>query len=226
LRDGGNRGILHATASNGEISMSILRVAAALCAAFASTALMAQSDQPSGRSTTVAYKCVNADGSVVYSESPCSADPKKVQTIDTSNALRAGSGGHIDEIAEGVATSDCRTKAYESTHNGMDAKVSESNTHIADYRKRQEELQQQAGYLAEAELRRQAEELDAAIARESEFQQKEAVNVELAYQDALKACDLSRGASDGAAPLRASTPPPPALEAPAPAPAPADNGGG
>lgn len=206
--------------------MTLLRTAAALAAMLASGCLMAQSE-PAPRNKAIVYKCVNSDGSVVYSESACSADPTKVQTIDTTGALRAGSGGHQDEIAQSVADSDCRSKAFESTRGGMDAKIAESNAHIADYRKRQEELQAQAGYIAEAELRRQADELDAAIARESEYQQKETSNVELAYQQALIACD-QKGVDTPPPPAR-TTPPPPAEIPPAEPivepPPPANDGG-
>jgi hypothetical protein len=40
-------------------------------------------------------------------------------------------------------------------------------------------------------MRKAIDDLDEAIARESEFQQKEAANSDKAYQDALHACDVA-----------------------------------
>ena len=185
----------------------------------------AQTDAPAADAarpaTTVAYKCTNADGSVIYSEQPCSQDPKKVQTIDTSSALRTGSGGYQDEIASSVADNDCREQAYKSAHAG-EAQVAESNRHIADYEQRRQALQTQAAAYttdnnatAAAPDNSQAiAEIDAAIAKEREFQHKAAANDEAAYQAALRRCDEQ---------LRQSAPKP----APAqPAPASDQNGGG
>ena len=128
--------------------------------------------QTGGNNTTV-YKCKNADGSVVYSHEPCSSDPKKMETLDTAGALRTGSGGHQNEIA---------------------ASVAESNQHIADYRQQREALQSDVNYAgasADPAMRKSVDDLDAAIARESEFQQKEQANSEQAYHDALHACDAA-----------------------------------
>lgn len=173
--------------------MAVLRAFAMFAAVAASATALAQPSEPAPRNNAIVYKCVNAaDGSVVYSDSACSADPKKVQTIDTSGALRTGSGGHQDDIAASVADSDCRSKAFETTHAGYDAKMAESNAHIAEYRKRGETLRAQmniGGAAVDQSLRQQLDELDAAIAKESEFQQTEASNTTAAYDNALKACD-------------------------------------
>jgi hypothetical protein len=200
--------------------MAVLRVLALAAICMCGSAL-AQSGPPP-RNNAIVYKCVNPDGTVVYSQDACSTDPKKMQILDTSGALRTGSGGSQDEISASVADSDCRSNAYASTHAGSEAKVAESNKHIADYRQRREELQSQINYAGDAAdpaSRKAVDELDSAIAQESEFQQKEVANVEQAYQDALKACDLLKGrGTDNAAPKPAPAPAP-ASEEPAPAPA-------
>ena len=168
--------------------------------------------------TTVAYKCVNADGSVVFSESPCSTDPHKVSTIDTSSALHTGSGGHQDEIAASVADSDCRDRAYSSTHGDAD-KVAESNRHISEYEQRRQDLQQPQ--YATSDNTAALAELDSAVAREREYQEKAAANNEAAYQAALRACDEQSRAAE---PPPAASPTPPAQ--PAPQPPPQDQDGG
>jgi hypothetical protein len=170
--------------------MAILRMLVpALLMAGAATVALAQTG---GNNTTV-YKCKNADGSVVYSHDPCSSDPKQMETLDTAGALRTGSGGHQNEIAASVADSDCRDKAYKSTHTSAE-KIAESNQHIAEYRQQREALQSDvnyAGAAADPAMRKSVDDLDAAIARESEFQQKEQANSEQAYRDALHACDAA-----------------------------------
>lgn len=174
----------------------------------ASGAAIAQSgDAPPRRNTAIAYKCVNADGSVTYSQDPCSSDPKKVQTVDTSRALRTGSGGSQAEIADSVADSDCRARAYNTTHGESD-RIAESNRHIADYRQQRQALESQVSYYGgvDPQTTRSMDELDAAIARESEFQRKEQSSSEQNYQSALKACD---DAAQAQATARNTPPAPP-----------------
>jgi hypothetical protein len=154
---------------------------------------LAQTNEPPTRNNAIVYKCTNADGSVIYAQEPCSSDPKKMQTLDTSGALRTGSGGHQNEIADSVADSDCRDTAYNSSRVSAD-RITVSNEHIATYRQQLEVLQSDANYgggTADPAMRKAIDDLDGAIARESEFQQKEAANSDKAYQDALHACDVA-----------------------------------
>ena len=162
-----------------------------LLAILAAGPLFAQTSDPAPRSNTQVYKCKNDDGSVTYSENECSKDPKKMEIVDTHNALRTGSGGHQAEISASVADSDCRDNAYRSTHPDTDTALTESNKHIASYQQRQRDLQAQAAVYAsgDGDGRKAIDDLDVAIARESEYQQKELANRETAYQNALKACD-------------------------------------
>lgn len=46
------------------------------------------------------YKCKDESGTVVYSQRPCASDPAQVQTVDTSGALKTGSGGSVAEQSE------------------------------------------------------------------------------------------------------------------------------
>ena len=169
----------------------------------------AQTDAPRPRNNAIAYKCTNADGSVIYSQEPCSGDPKKVQTIDTSGALRTGSGGHQDEIAAGVADSDCRDKAYKSTHVSPE-RIDESNQHIAEYRQRRQNIEAMAANYGspDPQTAKALDELDAAIAKESEFQQKEQGTSEQNFQTALRGCDEAQRTA-AAKPAPPAAPPPP-----------------
>jgi hypothetical protein len=160
-----------------------------LAASMAGSASIASAQ--TGGSNAHVYKCKGADGSVVYSRDPCSSDAKKMETLDTTGALRTGSGGHQDEIAASVADSDCRGNAYKSTHLSAE-KIAESNQHIAEYRKRREAVQSDVNYVGgttDPKVRKAIDDMDAAIARESEFQQKNQANAEQAYREALKVCD-------------------------------------
>ena len=173
--------------------MTILRILITAAVMACSTALAQTNESPPPRNSAIVYKCINDDGSVIYAQDPCSSDPKKMQTLDTAGALRTGSGGHQDEIDASVADSDCRESAYKDTRVSAD-RIAQSNDHIADYRQRREALQSNANYgggTADDQMRKVIDDLDAAIARESEFQQKEATNSDKAYQDALRACDLA-----------------------------------
>jgi hypothetical protein len=172
-----------------------------LAAIAGSVPALAQTDSepapgPAPRNNAIVYKCVNADGSVVYSGTPCSNDPKKVETIDTSPALRTGSGGHQNEIAASVADSDCRSGAYRITHGNSD-RIDASNRQIAEYRQRQHDLEGRMVHATDGspdlvpdpEAAKASADLDAAIAHEVEFQQKERDSLEAEYQKALKVCD-------------------------------------
>lgn len=156
----------------------------------------AQTDAPASRNNAIVYKCTDAAGNVAYSQNPCSTDPKKMQTIDTSAALRTGSGGNQSEISAGVADKGCRERAYQSTHTAS-VDVSASNEHIARYQQRQHDLQARAAYATsgdaraayEASNQKEIAELDAAIAKERAYQENGAKGDEAAYQKALKNCD-------------------------------------
>jgi hypothetical protein len=46
------------------------------------------------------YKCVDDRGTTVFSQRPCAEDPAKVETVDTSRALKTGTGGAVAEQSE------------------------------------------------------------------------------------------------------------------------------
>ena len=139
------------------------------------------------------------------------------------------------EIAASVADNDCRDRAYTSTHD--DTRVAESNRHIAEYEQRRQDLQSQPAYAGganaagddnaageeanadtaaapAADNSQALAEIDAAIAKEREFQAKAEQGSDAAYQAALRACDEQ---------LQRASQPPPAEPPPA---APQDDGGG
>lgn len=186
--------------------MTAVRIAMFTLLAVATPAL-AQTPKPaaSTASGTVVYKCTNPDGSVIYSQTPCSSDPSKVQTLDTAPALRTGSGGYQAEISAGVADSDCRDQAYKSTHADA-AQIAESKRHVSDYQQRRQ-LMTQPGYAdpGAPDNAKALADLDAAIAAEHQYQDKITAGNEAAYQDALRRCDEAlRKSTQPAAP---ATPP-------------------
>lgn len=158
---------------------------------------LAQADEPAPRRNTTVYKCTGADGSVVYADAPCSADPHKVQEIDTSSALRTGSGGHQGELSAGVADDSCRELARKSAYGTVDLDIETSNQHINDYQQRQAQLATQKAYALDGSGQmvddpaapQAIAELDTSIARERDFQQNARAHAETAYQNAVKACD-------------------------------------
>jgi hypothetical protein len=158
-----------------------------------------QAEQPAPRRNTTVYKCTAADGSVVYADAPCSADPHKVQEIDTSSALRTGSGGHQGELSAGVADDSCRELARKSAYGTVDGNIETSNQHINDYQQRQTQLAAQKAYATDGSGQmvddpaapQAIAELDAAIARERDFQQKAKADADVAYQTAAQACDAA-----------------------------------
>lgn len=60
------------------------------------------------------YKCTDERGTTVFSQRPCSADPSKVSTVDTSSALKTGTGGSVAEQGEFAAMNEvdrrCRVR--------------------------------------------------------------------------------------------------------------------
>jgi len=158
---------------------------------------LAQTDAPSTPRNTTVFKCTGADGGVIFSESPCSPDPSKVQEVDTSRALLTGSGGSQGEVGAGLADDECRRLARRSAFATVDTDIETSNRHIADYQQRQSQLAEQKVYasdgsgqvLSDPAAPQAIAELDASIAKEQEFQKKARANAEIAYQNAAKSCD-------------------------------------
>ena len=177
-----------------------------------------QNAQPAQRNGAIVYKCAGADGSVVYSQNPCSTDPKKVQEIDTSGALMKGSGGHLRDIAAGVADSDCRSRARQSAYGNLGPDLQASNDHIADYQQRAAKAAEQKVYASngsgklidDPNAQQAVADLDALIAQEREFQRQANAHAEVTFQNAAKACD------EQAAALEASKKPEPPQQKPQP----------
>ncbi|HSE11032.1 MAG TPA: hypothetical protein VLB69_00230, partial [Rudaea sp.] len=124
-----------------------------------------------------------------------------------------GSGGHLRDIAAGVADSDCRTRARQSSYGTLEADMEASNAHIADYQQRQTQLATQKVYASDGSgnliddpnAAQAIADLDNSIAQEREFQRKANANAEIAFQNAVKACDDQAAALEAA---KKATPPP------------------
>lgn len=170
----------------------VLCIAAMLLACASASA---QTDQRSSGSAIV-NKCIGADGSVVFSDQPC-PDTHKAQKVDTSGALRTGSGGHAQEIAGNVADSDCRRNAQQSSSASSGKDIETSNSHIATYEKGKADLAGRKAYAPDGSgnlindpaAQQRIAELDAAIAKEREFQQKVHALEADKYQKAVNDCE-------------------------------------
>jgi hypothetical protein len=173
----------------------VLFVAAMLLACASASAQTDEKDK-SAPGSAIVNKCIAADGSVMFSDQPC-PDSHKAQKVDTTGALRTGSGGHTEEIAGSVADSNCRRNAQQSSSGTTDKDIETSNSHIAQEEKdkarlagRKIRVQDGSGNLIDDPAAQQKiAELDAAIAKEREFQQKVQTVVADTYQSAVKNCD-------------------------------------
>jgi hypothetical protein len=181
----------------------MLIIAAALLACAPALAQTDQAGQPAPtRNRAIVYKCTGADGTIIYSEAPCSTDPKKVQEVDTSGALKTGSGGHLRDIAASVADSDCRSRARQQSYGTLSADLQASNDHIVDYQRRQERAAEAKVYapdgsgnlIDDPNAQQTIADLDALIKQEREFQRKANENAEVTFQNAIKACDQQAAA--------------------------------
>jgi len=187
--------------------MTITRVLIFAVTLLAYGSVSAQSAGSTLPSNAVVNKCTAADGSVIFSDKPC-PESSKMQQVDTSAALRTGSGGHNAAMASTVADADCRRSASQSASGTVDADIAESNRHIADYQQRQNTLSSQKAYAADGsgnlvdnpEARKTVAELDGLIAKEREFQQKALASVASKQEAATKACDQAASRNTQAPP--------------------------
>jgi len=117
--------------------------------------------------------------------------------VDTSAALRTGSGGNNEAMASAVTDADCRRSASQSASGTVDADIAESNRHIADYQQSLNELAAQrtnapdgSGKPIDDPIARQTrEKINEALAEERQTKRNAQTNADNAYADALKACD-------------------------------------
>jgi hypothetical protein len=174
--------------------MVLTRVFVFAVAALACCSVSAQSGSSAAPSKAVVNKCTAADGSMIFSDKPC-PESSKAQKVDTSAALRAGSGGNQEQMAASVADTDCRRRAHDAAYAGMDAKIAESNRHIADYQQYQSALAARKAYapdgkvISDPHTQQENAKYDAASATERDFQQKLQATTAANYQIAIKACE-------------------------------------
>ena len=179
--------------------MTTTRALAFTLTLLASGSAAAQTDEPAvSHNAPVVYKCTAADGNVAFSDAPCPAT-SKAQQVDTSAALRTGSGGHTAEIAAAASGSDCQRSAHQSAYGTIDADLASSNSHIAEYRKRQGDLASRKAYAADGSgnlvddpaAQKASADLDAAIAKEQNFQRQAQADAAAKYEAAAKACEAA-----------------------------------
>jgi hypothetical protein len=153
--------------------------------------------EPAPHTNTTVYKCTAADGSVAFSGTPCADAHSTQKVVDTSAALRAGSGGNTGEITASVNDSDCRKRAQQSAHGADEAKLEESKRHVVDYQKQKSELASRKMYAPDGSgklvddpnVLQIIAKLDEASAKEREAQGILQARAATASADALKACD-------------------------------------
>jgi len=177
------------------MSARVLYVAAMLLACASASAQTDEKDKRLSGSAIV-NKCIGVDGSVIFSDKPC-PDAYKANKVDTTGALRTGSGGHTEEIAGSVADSDCRRNAQQSSAGSSDKDIETSNAHIATYEKGKADLAGSKLYAADGSgnliddpaAQKKIAELDAGIAKEREFQRQVRALAADKYQKAVNDCD-------------------------------------
>jgi hypothetical protein len=182
--------------------MTVTRVPVFAMTLLACGSLSAQTGQSTTHGSAVVNKCIAADGTVTFSDEPC-ASSQKAQKVDTSAALRAGSGGNQEQMAASVADTDCRKRAHETAYAGMDAKIAESNRHIADYQQYQSAIAARRAYapdgsgkvIDDPHFQQENAKYDAASATERDFQQKLQATTAANYQTAIKACEAEAAKS-------------------------------
>ncbi len=54
------------------------------------------------------YKCVDPNGTIVYSQESCGSDATKIETVDTSKSAKPGDGDALAEQSEFVRMNDVR----------------------------------------------------------------------------------------------------------------------
>ena len=148
------------------------------------------------------YACKSADGSVLFSASPCSTDPSKMREIDTSAALRAGSGDNQPVAAANTGDDDCHKAAYTAAYANMNTTADTSNQHIASYRERQQTLAAQKVYASDGSgkliddpaAQKQIQELNGMIEREFNLLRQAKQTADAQYQSASKSCEQSSSA--------------------------------
>lgn len=76
------------------------------------------------------FRCTDARGNPVFSQSPCSADPGKMEVVDTSRALKTGSGGLAAAPGEDACAKREReiTENYATDNAKLDRQIAELRT--------------------------------------------------------------------------------------------------
>lgn len=131
------------------------------------------------------YKCTGKQGTVVFSQTPCSPN---AQQVDTSSALRTGSGGEeaLQAISAGVADSNCRKDAERTTLSASQGRIDALAAEKADLERRTRRANNNlAGATYESGLRQQIAGIETSI-------QQERNSAQAAYRAALAACDERR----------------------------------
>lgn len=69
------------------------------------------------------YKCKDASGNPVFSQSPCSTDPAAVEMVDTSRALKTGSGGPAADSSGDADSCAAREREITEQYAAANAKL-------------------------------------------------------------------------------------------------------
>jgi colicin import membrane protein len=133
---------------------------------------------PTVMATQTVYKCVEADGTIVYSEQPCSTDPGKIETIVTTGADTAGSRDALAEQSEFVRMNDVRRRC--------DARINAiNNDYAAQYRRIADEIARVEEQIRGVDYRVRGSTYDTDLRRRIPVLEQERAKLEAAESDEL-----------------------------------------
>lgn len=167
------------------------------------------------------YKCTDERGTTVFSQRPCSADPSKVSTVDTSSALKTGTGGSVAEQGEFAAMNEvdrrCRVRLdnIAGTYAGrrqrianeiaaLEARARRANNNLAGATLESGIRQQIAGLAGERGTLASAEAQEMQAAREECRIQKEAEQTRIDEAREARAAQAAAEAEAAAAKAQAA----------------------
>ncbi len=122
------------------------------------------------------YKCVDASGTIVYSEQPCSTDPEKIETLITTGADTAGSRDALAEQSEFVRMNDVRRRC--------DARINAiENDYAAQYRRIADQIARVEEQIRGVDYRVRGSTYDTDLRRRIPALEQERVKLEAAQSD-------------------------------------------
>jgi hypothetical protein len=124
------------------------------------------------------YKCVDASGTIVYSQQPCSTDADKIETINTTSAETPGSRDALAEQSEFVRMNGVRRRC-DARINGI------NNDYAAQYRRIADEIARLEEQIRGVDYRVRGSTYDTDLRRRVPVLEQERAKLEAAESDEL-----------------------------------------